>query len=184
MRSTVRVRVIRTHFPHWGRHTGYHHLVRYLRPEACTVTVSRVRDGNAGWSIPWLGVGRPPGPRQVENGMPWYRVGDLGAEVRALSSCLAGRTQVVHFMDAEHSAQYLPRVLRRIPISSAKTVATFHQPPSLLDGLIRRDVVEALDMVLLVAPTQEEYFRALLPPDRIRTILHGVDADFFRPSES
>jgi glycosyltransferase involved in cell wall biosynthesis len=35
---------------------------------------------------------------------------------------------------------------------------------------------------MVMSPTQEEFFRNWLPPERVRTFLHGVETDFFKPS--
>jgi glycosyltransferase involved in cell wall biosynthesis len=124
---------------------------------------------------------RPPLRHLVQRrGMPWYKLSDLAAELEALGDGLRGRYDLVHFLDGEHAPQYLPGALRRTR-RGVQTVATYHQPASMLPSLIRRDIVAQLDHVILVAPSQLEFFAGLLPPDRVHVILHGVDTDFFRP---
>jgi glycosyltransferase involved in cell wall biosynthesis len=61
-------------------------------------------------------------------------------------------------------------------------VATFHQPPELLDELLDPRVVADLDLATVVSPTQAEWFRGILPDDRVEVVLYGVDADFFTPA--
>jgi len=114
-------------------------------------------------------------------GMPWYKLSDVAAEVRMIRRSLRGRLDLVHYLDGEHSARCLPRALRAAGMRRPRTIATYHQPAELLDQLVLRDVVASLDAVTLVAPEQRAYFDGLLPPERVRVILHGIDVHFFTP---
>ena len=72
----------------------------------------------------------------------------------------------------------LGRLRSRPPI-----VATFHQPPELLDRLINLSIVRRIDHVIVLSPEQVSYFTQHLPADRVSMILHGVDTNFFRPAD-
>ena len=61
-------------------------------------------------------------------------------------------------------------------------VATFHQPPELLDSLLVENVVPHLDAITVVSPQQVAFFCQLTAPDKIHTILHGIDTDYFKPA--
>jgi glycosyltransferase involved in cell wall biosynthesis len=113
--------------------------------------------------------------------MAWYKLSDVRAEARALRRGLARRIDIVHYLDGEHSAQYLPLARGLARVSWPRLIATFHQPPAVLPGLVRPDVVRRLDHVTVVAPTQAEFFEQFLPRERVHSILHGIDTDFFRP---
>ena len=65
---------------------------------------------------------------------------------------------------------------------SVQVIGTFHQPPALLPELVRRSSISPLDLVLVMSPSQEPFFRNWLPADRVRTFLHGVDTTFFTPA--
>jgi len=84
-------------------------------------------------------------------------------------------------MDGEHSAQFLPRLCKLPRQVRPKVVATYHQPPEILNLLTNKKVISMLDHVTVVSPEQISYFQELLPDDRITMILHGIDVDFFRP---
>ncbi|HJU65506.1 MAG TPA: glycosyltransferase family 4 protein, partial [Gemmatimonadaceae bacterium] len=71
--------------------------------------------------------------------------------------------------------------LRGVRARRPKTIATYHQPAELLDSLVMRRVVRSLDAVTVVAPEQLPYFDGLLPNERVRMILHGIDVHFFHP---
>ena len=171
----VRVRIQHTRYPHIGARSGYAQLGRHLDPARFEVDV-HAADGDAG--LPLV-----PGALRRRRGMPWYRLSDLAAELGALRHGLGARYDLVHFLDGEHAPQYLPAALRHSR-ARVRTVATYHQPAATLERLVRRDVVAQLDHVIVVAPSQLQFFAGLLPADRIHVILHGVDIDFFRPSRA
>jgi len=63
-------------------------------------------------------------------------------------------------------------------------VATYHQPPELLDSLVVKKVLRRLDCIVVVSPEQASYFREFLEPDKIRLILHGINIDYFKPGNT
>jgi glycosyltransferase involved in cell wall biosynthesis len=66
----------------------------------------------------------------------------------------------------------------------ARTVATFHQPPQLLERLVDRHVVNCLDVIVVVSEIQRAFFESMVDETRVRTIPLGVDIDFFRAPDS
>jgi glycosyltransferase involved in cell wall biosynthesis len=116
--------------------------------------------------------------------MPWYNLSDLNAELLAIASCLAGRTDIVHFLDGDHSPQFLPRLVRFARLSKIRTVVTFHQPPRIAREVVNRDLLRWVDHIVLVSPSQLPFFLEHVPEDRLHVILHGIDIEFFRPPES
>jgi glycosyltransferase involved in cell wall biosynthesis len=171
-----------TYFPHWGAHAGMKLLARYLDPAVFAVEARSVSDNDDDFPIRRENVRRKLRERVGRRGMQWYKLSDLAAELRVLPGCMLGRTDVVHFLDGEHTPQYLPLVLKRLKWPRTRTVATFHQPPELLDELVSPEVVAHIDRITVVSPTQLSYFRQFVPPERLDLILHGVDTDFFRPA--
>jgi glycosyltransferase involved in cell wall biosynthesis len=178
----LRIRFEFTRYPHLGAHSGYSQLVRHLDPRGYRARLCGAADTDAG--LPrWLVPARPLLRRMVRRGrMPWYKLSDLGAEINAMPACLAGRLDILHFLDGEHSGQYLPRLIKRCGLSRPCTIATFHQPPDVVRELIDVDLLRWLDRVLLVSPSQRAFFARYVPEGRLRVILHGVDTEFFYPS--
>lgn len=173
---TVRLHVIRTRYPHWGAHSGIHQYLRHLNPEHFQVELHEAADGDDDFPL------RNPQVRKrlrglVQRGMSWYKLSDLWAETRALRRCWRGRTDLVHYLDGEHSAQYLPALPRRgVPV-----VASFHQPPELLGTVLSDRAVRRLDRAIAVSPTQVPWLAERLGEDCVDLILHGIDTEFFRP---
>jgi glycosyltransferase involved in cell wall biosynthesis len=174
--------VLYTRYPHWGAHSGMTQVVRHLDPSRVLARLDAASDTHDDLWMPHAGLRERLRVEVGRRGMAWYKLSDLAAELRAARACALGRTDVVHFLDAEHSGQYLPALLRRVRLGGARTVATFHQPPELLDGLVNPRLVANLDRVTVVSPTQVEWFRRAVPDDRIDVVRHGIDTEFFSPA--
>ena len=177
----IRLRLLRTRYPHWGRSTGTDQFLRYLPTQRYRADVRMVNDGDEDFPFTALALRAPLRHLVQRKGMAWYKLSDLAAELRAGIAAAAGRIDLLHYLDGEHSAQYLPRVGRLLSRGRTRVIATYHQPAALLAGLTRRDVVRRLDAAILVSETQRPFFEGLLPRDRVVVIPHGVDAEIFRP---
>jgi glycosyltransferase involved in cell wall biosynthesis len=179
----LRIRFVHTRFPHWGGRSGYVRLISYLDPSRFRVALHGTSDSHA--ELPrWLSPFKCFLRRFIQGRMPWYKLSDLNAEIEAFVACVTGRHDIVHFLDGEHAPQFLPSWLPRARRHAVQVIATFHQPPGLLGDLVDPDVLRMLDQVLLVSPSQREFFERYLPPERVHVILHGVDADFFHPADA
>jgi glycosyltransferase involved in cell wall biosynthesis len=178
----LRVLAVGTRYPHWGAHSGFQQFLKHLDPGAFSTRLHLAPDSDDDFPARNR-VLRAAVRRLVQRRMPWYKLSDLWAEIQVVRRRRSAPVDVVHFMDGEHCPQYLPRLVRFLPNPRPKVVATFHQPAELLEELVIREVVKRLDLVTLVSPEQAAFFDGLLPRDRVRVILHGVDADFFSPAE-
>ncbi len=178
----TRIRFEHTRYPHWGQRSGYVQFVRQLDPQHYRVDLHAASDSDADiarWLVPF----RPWLRRLIRRGRtPWYKLSDLSAEIEALKACLAGQVDIVHFLDGEHSGRFLPRLIRMARLSAVRTIATFHQPPEVARNVVDGSLLRWLDGIVLVSPSQLPFFRQYVPDDRLHVILHGVDADFFRPA--
>jgi len=180
--SFTRIRFEHTHHRHWSARSGYTQFVHHLDPRRFGTLLHSTSDGDG--DLAWLRPAWPLLRALTRRGrMPWYHLSDLNAELLALASCLAGRTDIVHFLDGENSPQFLPRFVRVAHLSKIRTVVTFHQPPRLARELVNGDLLRWIDHVLLVSPTQLPFFLRYVAEDRLHVILHGVDVEFFRPPE-
>ncbi|MFT5502246.1 MAG: glycosyltransferase involved in cell wall biosynthesis [Woeseiaceae bacterium] len=165
---SIRIRLLQTIYPHWGAHTGIHQFVQHLDKQQFRTDTRRHADGNS--------------DRQWPNGNKWYGRSDFAAEMKSIPGCMFNSTQILHYLDGEHTVHYLPAWLRKFRFSRARTVATFHQPARMLEKLVNPEVIENLHHVNLVSPCQLDFFRQFLPADRITVILHGIDTAFFKPA--
>jgi glycosyltransferase involved in cell wall biosynthesis len=177
----IRLRFEYTRYPHWGGRSGYVRLVHYLDRAHFRTYLHGASDSDA--DLPRLLAPFKPALRRFvhRGGMPWYKLSDLTAELGAFAACLARRCDIVHFLDGEHSGQFLPRLLKWARLLSVRTIATFHQPPIIAKDLLNPVLLRQLDQIVLVSPSQLAYFKLHADEDRLHVILHGVETDFFHP---
>jgi len=178
---SVNVHVIRTHRPHFGAHSGISQFLRHVDPLRHHVEVHVTADSDADFPIQNRWIRKILRYAVQWQGMEYYKLSDLVAEIKTLRKCWNSNVDIVHFIDGEHSAQYLPWLRRPNARGSTKFLATFHQPPNRLKTLTRTKVIEGLDHVTVVSPEQLAFFCDLLGPERVSLILHGIDSDYFRP---
>ena len=132
----IQVRLEHTLYRHWGGRSGYPRFIDYLDPVHFRATKHGAADNDEECPL-WLRPMRPWLVRSLRRRrMKWYKLSDLNAELDALCECLLGKVDVIHFLDGEHSGQFLPHLLRLVS-SGVRTVATFHQPPNLLENILR-----------------------------------------------
>ena len=180
----VHVRVLRTHFPHWGAYSGINQFLNYLDPGKYSVDMHVVSDSDEDFPVEHPRIREWVRGVVKKQGMEWYKLSDLAAEMRALQQCCRRKVDILHYLDGEHSALFLPKVLKGVGKFRPKLVATYHQPSDVLGSLVNRKVIAKLDCVSVVSPDQLPFFKDLLPPDKIRLILHGIDTNHFRPAAS
>lgn len=181
MSDTIRVRLQATRYPHWGAHTGIGQFVRHLASDRFHVTCKFAEDDDTGLPLPGALARAWLRRRVQQRGMAWYKLSDLAAEMQAFAAAALGRVDIIHFLDGEHGVQFIPSWCARLPRRNVKIVASFHQPASLLPSLVDPRVLPELHRVVLISPNQYEFFAAHLPPERIVTILHGIDTEYFIP---
>lgn len=175
----LKIHAIRTCYPHWSQHSGFHQFVQYLDPQYFKVDLQTASDSDDDFPV-GNGVIRSLLRHQVQkHGMQWYKLSDLVAETKALKQCWTQKANIVHYFDGEHSAQYLPRLCKLFK-SSTKIIATYHQPPALIDGLLDKKILSKLDQVTVVSPSQVSYFSNFVEPHKIHLILHGIDTKYFQ----
>jgi glycosyltransferase involved in cell wall biosynthesis len=177
----IRMRFLHTRYPHWCQRSGFPQVVRYLDNRRFWSVVDGASDSDDDLPVWLLPVKRRLRAMIRRGGMPWYKLSDLMAELRALPGSVGGRYHIVHFLDGEHSGQYLPWLVRRMGLSRPRTVASFHQPHDLQRTLINPDVVRWFDHVTVFSPSQVPLFLEWLPAHRVHLLLHGIDIDFFHP---
>ncbi len=181
----VNLHIIRTNYPHWGEHSGFHQFVRHLDPKKYRVTLQTVSESHADFSVRNRVVQNAVLKFIQRGNMKWYKLSDLTAEIRLMRQCLsADPPDIIHYLDGEHSARYLPMLKKTFSMKKPKMAVTYHQPPGIIDDLIDVRIIESLDVIHVVSPDQAEYFSRFVHPDRIKMILHGIDADFFQPENA
>ncbi|TIP29404.1 MAG: glycosyltransferase family 4 protein [Mesorhizobium sp.] len=179
----IRIRFEHTLYPHWGRWAGYVQVAQHFDRAAFAVGLHGTPDDDS--DVPaWLSPLRPVLKRWCRrSGMRWYKVSDLTAEARIFGECIRGSWDIVHLLDGEHSGRYLPGLLKLGGRSSLPVIATFHQPPEVAEAILDGELLRRLDHLIIVSPTQAEFFGQFVPAERLHLVLHGVDTSFFAPGD-
>jgi len=170
------ITLVRTHYSHWASRSGYCLLSEYLQKSRAftfkeiVTRNDRIRSGNT-WKDTWRSCG-----------MPWYSPEDHLSECMVHEECYPRRSDLVHFFDGEKGYYYSQTLSRK---KNARVVATYHQPPSVMDryGLLGdKGQLEHLDRLVILSESQRSFFEDHVAPDRIVCIPHGVDTAFYRPA--
>lgn len=184
--SQLRVQFFYTRRDHFGAHSGIYQFLPHLDRSRFDVHIRPVTDGDGDLARRFPFRSKRMRSRLkswVQRGdRPWYWLSDLAAEVTVARMWFAGRIDLLHYLDGEHTAQYLPPLGKRLRVAG-RTIATFHQPVSVLPAVVPLRLVRSLDHVTLVADAQRPYFSDALPADRISVVHYGIDSDFFVPRQ-
>jgi glycosyltransferase involved in cell wall biosynthesis len=105
------------------------------------------------------------------------------AEAEALIACAAAPPAILHAIDGEFALPLLARLPAALLGGGARPrlVATFHQPPALLAGMVTAAALARLDAVIVLCAAQRAALARRVHPARLHLIPHGVDTRFFTP---
>jgi glycosyltransferase involved in cell wall biosynthesis len=183
-KMTIRIQLVRTRYPHWGLYSGIHQYIKHLKRDEFAVCEHIVADGDDDFPIQNPSIRSWVHDAVQRRGMPWYKLSDLMAEIILLKARYFHPCNIIHYLDGEHSAQFLPMWSKVLGTARPKIMATYHQPAEVLSTLVREDVLRRLDCVTVVAPEQMSFLSDVLGLDNVHLVLHGVDTHYFRPSAS
>ena len=159
-------------FQHHGRFSGYKQIVNYING-----TVYQVRD----W-LAWLP--EKPSYRWLGLHPLWYNRKAFELELGLFQLFALHNGIICHYLYGEASFKLGGRLNRRLGYRN-RLVATYHQLPQFFEQ--RRAQLSHLgdlDAVVLVSNSQRSVFASIVPVERVHVVPHGVDTQFFNPSNS
>jgi glycosyltransferase involved in cell wall biosynthesis len=110
-----------------------------------------------------------------------YNSGSVAKEVALSSEMLKERNGLAHFLNGERDVRFSTSLKNR---RGWKFVATFHEPPDVIRKYITNfKYLKRLDGAIAVGINQQELLSEITGNKEIPFIPHGVDIDFFRPSQ-
>jgi glycosyltransferase involved in cell wall biosynthesis len=178
--GTLRVMALRAQHQHHGARSGPWQFLRHLPP---TVDVAaRATPLGAGLAGTQAGALREWG--RLLGTVPFGQQGNAWlAEADLLAECAGAGFDVLHAIDGELAMWLLPQMPAALFHGGRRPamVATFHQPPTLLAGMVNAAMLRALDAVVVLCEAQRVALAQLLPPARLHVIAHGIDSGFFTP---
>ena len=180
--NVSRIRIVRTWYPHWGAYSGIHQYLKHMNPQKYHTTTVLVHENDSQFPIQNTRLRDWFRYRCRKHDMAWYNLSDLRAEFSVLKSCIFERPDVVHYLDGEHAAQWVPRLSSLPARIRPAFVVSYHQPPDVMEYAIRKETIGQFDRVIAVAPEQMDFLHRFTSPTKVSLILHGIDTDFFHPS--
>ena len=176
----LRVMALRAQHAHHGARSGPWQFLRHL-PEGIDAAIRATPLGAAlagAEAGAWRDWGRLLGTVPFgQQGNAWL------AEADILAECAAAPVDLVHAIDGELALWLLPRIPAALFHGGRRPamLATFHQPPALLAGMVNATLLRALDAAVVLCEAQRAALAGLLPAERLHVIPHGIDAGFFAP---
>jgi glycosyltransferase involved in cell wall biosynthesis len=160
-------------YAHHSSRSGYAQLIEHLRMEIPI----RVLDGSNLQRLPsrvcqWMA-------RRSEH--EWYSYRSFRMETEATLRLLQSRHSICHVLHAEDDFRYLGRARLVARLSQSRIVATYHQPPDVLDRVVDSRKAQRLDAVIALGSNQVPYLSSILGKDRVFLVPHGVGTDYYLP---
>lgn len=156
---SITIQAVRTWYPHWGQYSGINQFLNYVDQSKYAVEMQLVQENDNDFPIHNRAVQRWLGYWVKRQDMAWYNLSDLTAEMKCLKYYGYKTVDVIHYLDGEHSAQFLPRFYKLPHRWRPQLVISYHQPPEVLDEVIRKDNVSRSDCIVVVAPEQLDFSR-------------------------
>lgn len=160
-------------YSHHAAHSGYEGFGRHVGNMKPPIVNFRWTLGKWGWAL-----------NRVITTLTrhrWYSLGSLLMELGTLVNMILHRQRLYHILYGD-SDLWLLRFAHKI--TGHRLVASFHQPAEDLRALrVFERVARFLDGAILVSESQRSYFEEFLPPEKVFVVPHGVDSQFFQPSD-
>lgn len=166
----MRVDLIFKRIPHHAGHSGYDQLAKHVRARM-------YRKGllyRCAKNLPEKWIQKVP----VFNS-DWYQRESLAIDMEICAKLQLPFKRLYHFLYGEDSVRLASRIR---PRWNNKVIASFHQPREVLEGMFgEKKFIQRLSAAVTLCRDQELFFHDFLPADRVFTVPHGVDTDFWCP---
>jgi glycosyltransferase involved in cell wall biosynthesis len=86
---------------------------------------------------------------------------------------------VFHFIYSENTYINFRKFIRK----TNKIVLTIHQPYEWFDNELWKKKLRSADRIIILSETEKQKFLDLLGGDKVEFIPHGIDVDFYKPSD-
>src|SRR5438128_2178397 len=163
--------------PHHAGRSGYHQLAGHLEEHAGAQTLEVERIARLPASVRRRLIRR--------TGLEWYDDWALALELAAARSLLGRGGRLCHVLYGEDTFAHLGRIQPLARLRRNRLVASFHQPPATFERVYGRPgILRKLDAVLALSSHQADYLASRSGNDKVFVVPHGIDTDFYSPSEA
>jgi glycosyltransferase involved in cell wall biosynthesis len=172
--DVMNVYLLSKKIPHHAAHSGYDQVLCHLPWRSLSPTGAK-RIERTLEAIPekvlkrWTWVGG------------WYQRSSLAKEIQ-VGLRLPFRKGIYHYLYGEDDFYWGGRLPFR---TGSRIVVTYHQPPSLFDGLFDdKSFIAAADALIVCATNQIAYLEQFTGRENVHFVPHGVDTEYFTPAEN
>ena len=185
MNNPFKIYLIRTFQAHWSQHSGINQFVKYIDQSRFQIKEHLVMRNRSNFGLVRYAK-RKISDAVRRGGTGSYMINDFLAEINGFRYFANKGYDVLFYLDGEHSLNYLPKWLRKgyHRKKPPKIIAMFHQPPERLCQLSNMDVLHRIDHAIVLSQVQADHLSQYLPKEKISTVLHGIDVDYFHPGEA
>jgi glycosyltransferase involved in cell wall biosynthesis len=180
MVNNMRVLLVEDKHAHFGNHSGYGNIFRYLEK---TDAVRFLRPATVGrLESKFFERLLRQDYAKTKYG-PHHHFGKYMEEYFAFRQLRSLKPDIIHFPFAEDCLGFFSDNKSRLP-KCTKMVGTIHQPPSWWKMTKKNpSVLSCLDALIVLSTEAKVYFEKFLP-GRVHFIPHAVDCEFFQPKEA
>jgi glycosyltransferase involved in cell wall biosynthesis len=115
----------------------------------------------------------------------WFGPDELALDLAAARRLVLGRRELVHLLYGETSHYYAGRMRRLGRRRGNRLVATFHQPPAVIDELLPAPpLFEQIDHAIALGPRAAAHLEHVLGRGNVSLAFLGVDTDAWCPDAS
>jgi glycosyltransferase involved in cell wall biosynthesis len=169
--SVTTVSTVFQRFPHHSAYSGY---PRFTERLGAFVDARRAEP----WGLPAPLLRRASGRIVYE----WFGPEELRMDLTAARRLATARDEVVHMLYGETHHFYAGRLRGIGRRRGNRLVATFHQPPALIDELLPAPpLFEQIDHAIVLGPRAHAHLAGVVGADRVSCAFHGVDTDAWHP---
>ena len=151
-----------------GEHSGYEKLEKWITPS----------DPIKEFYIPYQIAKQIAGFAKHQR----YTSDSFQKEYSAFIDIIFSRPDILHFFYADHDFHFLGNLSF---LSKPKIVATFHHPPMELEQRwehTTKKFLRKIDGAICMGTSQINYLEPLIGKGKVKWIPHGIDTNFFCPS--
>lgn len=175
--------VLRTHYPHWSKYSGYNRLlnflpknIKYIEDVVSMDSTDLINDKSI--EKDFTNIIKKYSPSS-------YNLNDFLAEMKLHAYWSSGNDiDIVHYFDGEHGISLFPEFLKKQNNrKKPKIVVTYHQPNEILKDFLIPRILKLADKIIVLCQAQKEFISKYIPEDKIQVIYHGVDIEHYKPAK-
>ena len=176
----MRVIYVYKRIPHHATHSGYDQLPKYVPSKGLNLSVGNII-AKAIEVLPEKHVK----PWFMPQAGGWYKKEFLAQEIQIVLGIpfhIPFNKTIYHYLYGEDSFRWGGFIPYKF---NSKIVATFHQPPSVFNEVIKdKTFITKADAIVVCGTNQMECFEEITGRNNVYFVPHGIDTNFFSPSET